>query len=101
MRTRADRLIGLEDVVRMLRKEVERAGSQAEWARQGSVNSPDLSGTVTGKRPPTKDILKALRLKKAFAYQSISGRNRRLLSSKRSSVGFGRKSRLPVVSRYG
>ena len=79
MRTRADRLLGLEDVVRILRDEVERAGSQAEWARQESVHSPDLCSTVTGKRPPTKDILRALRLKKAFAYQSISGRNRRLL----------------------
>ena len=62
-------ILGLEEVVSTLREEVERAGSQAEWARKNRVNGPDLSSTITGKRPPTKDILRALKLKKVFAYQ--------------------------------
>jgi hypothetical protein len=62
-------LLGLDDIIRLLRDQVERAGSQAEWARKNRVNGPDLSSTITGKRPPTKDILRALKLKKVFAYQ--------------------------------
>ena len=72
-------LLDLKEVVRLVRDEVEQAGSQAEWARKTGVNKPDLSSTVTGKRPPTRDILRALNLTKAFAYQRVSGRHRGLL----------------------
>jgi hypothetical protein len=69
MNSRGDALLDLKDIVRILRKEVKRAGSQAAWARETGVNQPDLSSTITGKRPPTKDILRALNLRKVFAYQ--------------------------------
>jgi hypothetical protein len=69
MSTRNQPLLRIEDIIVMLRAEVERAGSQAAWARKTGVNGPDLSCTLTGKRPPTKDILRALNLKKVFAYE--------------------------------
>ena len=69
MKNRKEEFLGLEDIVRMLRDKVKRAGTQAEWARKNDVNPADLSSTITGKRPPTKDVLRALKLKKVFAYE--------------------------------
>jgi hypothetical protein len=69
MKNRKEVFLGLEDIVQLLRERVERAGTQAEWARRNDVNPADLSSTITGKRPPTKDVLRALKLKKVFAYE--------------------------------
>ena len=69
MKNRKEVFLGLEDIVRLLHEKVKRAGTQAEWARKNDVNPADLSSTITGKRPPTKDVLKALKLKKVFAYE--------------------------------
>ena len=69
-------LYRINDIIPILRHEVERAGSQAEWARKTGVNRANLNSTLTGKRPPTKDILKALNLRKVFAYERASGRSR-------------------------
>ena len=78
MAARNQPILGLAEVVRILRDEVGRAGSQAEWARRTGVSRPNLNSTITGKRPPTRDVLRALSLKKVFAYQKDSkGRSRR------------------------
>ena len=74
MKARKQRILGLDEVVRILRQEVARAGSQAEWARETGVSRPNLNSTITGKRPPTKDVLNALSLKKVFAYTRQSQR---------------------------
>ena len=42
-----------------------------EWARQNEVHGSSLNGTVTGKKPPTRDILRALSLRKVFAYERM------------------------------
>jgi hypothetical protein len=94
MDTRQEELFELEDIVRMLRSEVKRAGSQAEWARRNSVNQPDLSCTITGKRPPTKDILRALNLRKVFAYEPLAGQGLRRTSRARPKPARPRPSRL-------
>jgi hypothetical protein len=70
-RTRDQELLWMEGVVRSLRYEVERADSQAEWARQNKVHLGSLNSTINGKLPPTKDILRALSLRKVFAYEKI------------------------------
>jgi len=70
-RIRNQQPIRLEIVVRLLREEVAESGSQAEWARQNEVHGPSLNGTVTGKKPPTRDILRALSLRKVFAYERM------------------------------
>ena len=72
-------LLELEEVVRILQKQVGRAGTQAEWARQNQVNPHDLSSAVRSKRPPTKDILRALNLRKAFGYKALSAQRHELL----------------------
>jgi hypothetical protein len=69
MRARNNPILGLDEVVRILRDEVERAGSQAEFARRTGVSRPNLNSAITGNRPPTKDVLEALKLKKVFAYE--------------------------------
>jgi len=74
-----NRALLLEHLVQILREEVARAGSQAEWARRSKVNAPDLSSAVRGKRSPTRDILRALHLRKVFAYQQLSDRTQKLL----------------------
>jgi ribosomal protein L30/L7E len=60
----------LDDVVRILRKEVRKIGTQAEFARKTKVRATNLNSTITGKRPPTKDVLRALNLQKIFAYEA-------------------------------
>jgi hypothetical protein len=75
MRARKRHLLRIEDVIRILREEVEDAGGQAEWARQMGVNRPNMNSAITGKRPPTRDVLKALGLRKVFAYEkALKGR---------------------------
>jgi hypothetical protein len=72
MSARKRPLLGLDEVVRILRKEVEQAGSQAEFARRTGVSRPNLNSAITGNRPPTRDVLQALNLKKVFAYERES-----------------------------
>jgi hypothetical protein len=71
-RTRGQELLRMDGVLRLLRDEVERADSQAEWARQNGVHVGSLSSAINGKKPPTKDVLRALSLRKVFAYEKIS-----------------------------
>jgi DNA-binding phage protein len=70
-KTRGQEPLRIEGIVRIIRDEVERAGSRAQWARKNGVHGPSLSGTITGKAPPTKDILRALNLRKMFAYERM------------------------------
>jgi DNA-binding phage protein len=70
-KTRGQELLRIEGIVRIIRDEVERAGSQAQWARKNGVHGSSLSATITGKAPPTKDILRALSLRKIFAYERM------------------------------
>jgi len=69
MIARKQALLRIEDVVCVLQDEVRKAGSQAELARKTGVNRSNLNSTITGKRPPTNDILRALNLRKVFAYE--------------------------------
>ena len=62
-------LFRIEDVIRLLRDEFERAGSQSEWARRTGVNRTSLNGALSGRKRPTKDILKTLKLEKVVAYK--------------------------------
>jgi DNA-binding phage protein len=71
MNTRAPPVVLLDDVVRMARQEVDEAGSQAEFARKAGVRGSSLNSTVTGRKPPTRDLLRALNLQKVFAYEAL------------------------------
>jgi DNA-binding phage protein len=56
-----------EDVLRLLRSEIERAGGQAHWAKRVGIDRTNLSKVVTGTRPLTKSVLKALKLRIIYA----------------------------------
>ena len=51
------------DVVNMLRKAVDKAGSQRDWARANNVSDSYLSDVLTGRRKAGPRILRALRLR--------------------------------------
>ena len=57
------RLLNLQDVIRLLRSEVERAGSQRAFARKAGVNVSVVSKTLRGMILPSEKILRALRLR--------------------------------------
>jgi DNA-binding phage protein len=56
-----------QDVVRVLRSEVERAGGQSSWARRERIDRSLLNRVLCGRKPPTKQIIRALRLCNAYA----------------------------------
>ena len=53
-------------VVRLLRLEVERAGSTTAWAKNARINRTMVSRIVNGHRAPTPGIIKALKLRKVY-----------------------------------
>jgi hypothetical protein len=73
-------LLDEEDVLRLLREDIDRAGSQSAWARRTGCDRANLNLVLKGKRhlPPT--IIKALKLKKVVAYEP----HRRRLLKRRS-----------------
>jgi hypothetical protein len=56
------RLLNLNDVIRLLRSEVERAGSQRAFAKKAGVNVSVVSKTLRGMVLPSQKILSALKL---------------------------------------
>jgi hypothetical protein len=63
-------LLNEDDVIKILRAEIARAGSQTAWAKRTGADRAVANSTLHGKRslPPT--ILPALELKKVVAYSS-------------------------------
>jgi ribosome-binding protein aMBF1 (putative translation factor) len=55
-------ILDLEDVMRLLRSEIERAGSQRAFARKAGVNNSVVSRTMSGQVLPSQKILRALKL---------------------------------------
>jgi hypothetical protein len=56
-----------EGVVRLLRSEVRRAGGQSSWARRERVDRTMLNRILNRHKPPTKKIIRALKLCNAYA----------------------------------
>ena len=56
------RLLNLNDVIRLLRSEVKRAGSQRAFAKKAGVNVSVVSKTLRGMVRPSQKILRALKL---------------------------------------
>ena len=56
----------VQDVTRLLRSEVRKAGSQSAFSRAAGVSRVSLSYILRGKRPPTKKIIRALRAQDGF-----------------------------------
>ena len=55
-----------QDVIALLRRQVERAGGQAAWASKTGVSRIIVNKILNGHGLPTKKIIKALRLRAVF-----------------------------------
>jgi len=66
------RVFELEDVIDLLRAEVKRAGGQVAWSKKTGINRTRLNRVVNGHLPPTKTMLKALKLRTVFVSRSES-----------------------------
>jgi hypothetical protein len=56
------RILDDKDVVCLLRSEVERAGGQSAWALRERIDRTSLNRVLCGQKPPTKEIVRALKL---------------------------------------
>jgi hypothetical protein len=65
------RALGQNDVVRLLRSEVKRAGGQQEWARKHGVVPSMISMVLSGDRPPNKKIISALKLRRIVVFERV------------------------------
>jgi DNA-binding phage protein len=67
------RALGLEatlsrrarEVLRILGQEIDKAGSQSEWARRTGINRTTLNQVISGRRKPGPDIFSALQSKQS------------------------------------
>ncbi len=63
-------LLDLEDVMCLLRSEIERAGSQTAWSRKTGVHRTTVVKVLMGLQPVTKSIIRALKLRTVFVAES-------------------------------
>ncbi len=61
------RMLDDQDVVRLLRSEVERAGGQSSWARRERIDRTVLNRVLRGRKSPTGEIIRALKLCNVYA----------------------------------
>jgi DNA-binding phage protein len=59
-------ILELDDVVTLLRREVEQAGSQTAWSKKTGIDRATLNQVLKGRRSPTQGILAALNLRTVF-----------------------------------
>jgi DNA-binding transcriptional regulator YdaS (Cro superfamily) len=52
-------------VLRILGQEIDKAGSQSEWARRTGINRTTLNQVISGRRKPSPDIFSALQSKQS------------------------------------
>ena len=66
-------ILTVEDVVELLRRDIDRVGSQSEWARQTGIQRPELSRVLNGHRLPSSSICEALKLKRVLVRRVSAG----------------------------
>ena len=67
-------LLDQKDVVRSLRLEVKRAGSQKKWAKENGVTQSLISMVLSGDRPLNNKIINALKLRRVERLDRTAGR---------------------------
>jgi len=55
-------MINDQDVICLLRSQVDQAGGQSSWARRERIDRTLLNRVLNGRRPPSEQIIRALRL---------------------------------------
>lgn len=66
---KSDHVFSLEDVCELLRLTCEGWGGQQQWAAAHRINRRYVWGTLTGRHPPTRPILRALGLEAVISYR--------------------------------
>lgn len=61
----------LEQVLALLRRECEKAGGQAAWAKAAGLSASYVSDALQGRREPGESILRVLGLEKVTTYRRI------------------------------
>jgi DNA-binding transcriptional regulator YdaS (Cro superfamily) len=61
-----------DDIVVLLRREVDAAGGQVAWSKRMGVNRIQLNQVLNGRRLPSARIIAALNLRVVFTPQSGS-----------------------------
>jgi DNA-binding phage protein len=62
------KILESEDVVILLRSEVDGAGGQVAWAKAAGVSRPVLNRVLNGRGSPTKKIINALGLRVVYVF---------------------------------
>jgi hypothetical protein len=55
-----------EDVIRLLRVEIEKDGSQAAWARRCRIERPSVNAMLAGRIPVSRTVADALGLRRVY-----------------------------------
>jgi hypothetical protein len=55
-----------EDVIQLLRLEIEKDGSQAAWARRCRIERPSVNAMLSGRIPVSKSVADALGLRRTY-----------------------------------
>ena len=55
-----------ENVVRLLRAEIEKDGSQAAWARRRRIERANVNAMLSGRIPISKTVADALGLRRTY-----------------------------------
>ena len=66
------KFLELKDVIRLLRSEVERAGGQTAWAKKTGVHRSTINMVFNARLPPTKKIIRVLKLRTVFVSERKS-----------------------------
>jgi hypothetical protein len=61
-------LLSDDDVMKLLRTEIAKAGSQSAWAKVSGISRPSINQTLKGTRGFQPKVLSALGLKRVNAY---------------------------------
>ncbi len=62
----------VEDVIRLLKAEIEKAGGQSEWTRRTGANRTSVNLALHGRQRLQKNVLDALGLQQITAYVRLN-----------------------------
>jgi hypothetical protein len=68
--SRTVEVIDHEEALKRLRQEVNRAGGTVAFSVDKGVDQPNVSSTLTGKRPMSASIAKAIGLKPVIGFEA-------------------------------
>lgn len=70
MPTMNNKYLTIEDVINRLKREIETAGNQRQFAQKINVSAAYLNDVMNRKRGPGDKILKAINLQKIVVYKA-------------------------------